>query len=324
MRLLAYKAPFWENDGAGGTRFTPAHFEPSNLLDIVVSDDDAVFDGFLQSDGTQTLEALNEDGSAFASGLGGPYFRYTMTTGSGDSFTVDLVVVGGKVVYMVPDIPPAGVSFVISNVQLVDGVTTLGLPYAELPKAHCFAPGTLIDTAKGPRPVETLRAGALVHTLDAGLQPLVWTGGARVPWDADSPHRPVTLRGHACALGEAYLPLTLSAHHRVLVGGPALDMQFGLTQAFAPAIGLADGAAGSGVQHWHHILCDRHQIVRANGLWVETMLLTARTLDWLAPADRATIRACQPAGDMVPARPCLTKSEARLLGGCAGSGSRAA
>ena len=41
----------------------------------------------------------------------------------------------------------------------------------------CFATGTLIDTANGPRPVDRLVAGDLVLTRDRGLRPLAWAGG---------------------------------------------------------------------------------------------------------------------------------------------------
>ncbi|MBW4985499.1 Hint domain-containing protein, partial [Mameliella sp. CS4] len=36
----------------------------------------------------------------------------------------------------------------------------------------CFLKGTLIDTATGPRPVETLRPGDMVETLDSGMKPI--------------------------------------------------------------------------------------------------------------------------------------------------------
>ncbi len=326
MRLLAYKAPIWQDAGGGATAFLPAHFDDANLLELQVTDDDAQFNGFLEGDATQTILARNADGTAFASGAGGPYFRYSLTTEAGDTFTMDLVVVGGQIVYLIPDIPEDGAAFRITNVQLVDGVTTTGLPYADLPKFHCFAPGTLIDTAAGLRPVETLRPGDRVLTYDAGLQPLVWTGGARVPWDSQSPHRPVTLHQPPCAVGQSFAPLTVSAQHRVLVAGPDVALLFGPTEAFAPAAGLTArslGPAGSGQQVWHHLLFSDHHIVRANGLWVESLLVRDKGLSWLPAPDQAVIRAHVP-DPMPPARPCLSVQEARLLQGCAGTGSRAA
>ncbi len=48
------------------------------------------------------------------------------------------------------------------------------------PPVPCFVAGTPIDTASGPRAIETLRPGDLVRTLDHGLQPLRWIGVRRV------------------------------------------------------------------------------------------------------------------------------------------------
>lgn len=39
----------------------------------------------------------------------------------------------------------------------------------------CYAPGTLIDTPDGPRPVQTLQPGDLLLTLDHGPQLIRWT-----------------------------------------------------------------------------------------------------------------------------------------------------
>lgn len=46
----------------------------------------------------------------------------------------------------------------------------------------CFAAGTLIDTPQGLRPVEDLRAGDLITTLDHGAQPLGWRALAAGHW----------------------------------------------------------------------------------------------------------------------------------------------
>ena len=160
-------------------------------------------------------------------------------------------------------------------------------------------------------------------TLDNGVQPIIWSGGARVEWDDQSPHRPITLNLPPNAAGKPYMPLTLSAQHRVLLDVPALELCFDCTEAFAPAAGLAPGPTGSGVQTWHHLLFQTHQIVRANGLWVESLFASDRALDWLPETDRQSIKRLIPE-PMQLARPCLTKVEAEFLSRCAGTGSLAA
>lgn len=315
MKLLAYQNPIWTLNGTI-YQFDAAHFSPKNAIELTVTDDDATLDGFGAGDTNQTMEARDATGAVVDSGSATPFFRYTMQTEAGDAFIVEQIFVGSTTFYLIPDIPTDGISFVITAQDFVDGTSVPGLKYDDLPKFPCFAPGSLIDTPFGPRPVEDLRPGDLVVTLDAGSQPLIWTGGARVAWNAVSPHRPVILDAPSG-------PLTLSAQHRVLVSGRALQLNFGLAEALAPAAGLDEGARGEGVQRWHHILCADHHIVCANGLWVETLLATPTALSWLPPADQARIKALSPT-PMTPARPCLTKTEAQLIAGCAGTGSRAA
>ncbi len=315
MKLFAYKDPIWTLNGTI-YQFDAAHFSPKNAVELTVTDDDGTLDGFGAGDATQLMEARDETGALLDSGAGAPFFRFTMQTEAGDAFIVEQVFVGSTTFYLIPDIPTDGIAFVILKQEFVDGSLVPGLKYDDLPKYPCFAPGSLIDTPDGPRRVDDLRAGDLVSTFDAGPQPLIWTGGAEVAWNAVSPHRPVVLDAPDG-------PLTLSAQHRVLLWGQALKLNFGFDEAFAPAAGLAPGAKGVGTQRWHHILCADHQIVRANGLWVETLLITPASLSWLPDADRARIEALIP-GPMQPARPCLTKAETQLIAGCAGTGSRAA
>jgi len=315
MKLFAYKDPIWTLNGTI-YQFDAAHFSSKNAVELTVTDDDGTLDGFGAGDVTQLMEARSETGALLDSGAGAPFFRYTMQTEAGDEFIVEQIFVGSTTFYIIPDIPTDGISFVIAKQEFVDGSLVPGLKYDDLPKYPCFAPGSMIGTPDGPRRVENLRAGDLVVTYDAGPQPLIWTGGAEVAWNAVSPHRPIILDAPDA-------PLTLSAQHRVLVTGPQVALHFGLEEAFAPAAGLARGMQGTGVQRWHHILCAEHQIVRANGLWVETLLTTPASLSWLPDADRARIAAILP-DPMQPARACLTKAEADVLCGCAGTGSRAA
>ncbi|MFT7594594.1 MAG: hypothetical protein ACI8R4_001915 [Paracoccaceae bacterium] len=67
---------------------------------------------------------------------------------------------------------------VLQNGTLVNanGVTTQGpLDIVDLGPT-CFTPGTLIETDRGDRLIETLHKGDLVRTRDNGLQPILWIG----------------------------------------------------------------------------------------------------------------------------------------------------
>ena len=46
--------------------------------------------------------------------------------------------------------------------------------YDGFTQPRCFVAGTLIETAKGPVPVEDLRVGDLFRTRDHGLKPVMW------------------------------------------------------------------------------------------------------------------------------------------------------
>jgi hypothetical protein len=135
----------------------------------------------------------------------------------------------------------------------------------------CFTAGTMIETEHGPRPVESLRPGDRIRTRDNGLQPLIWTGGRRVPGQDD--HAPVhfapgTLGDHGA--------LALSPLHRVLLSDPLAEMLFGTSEVLVAARDLVDGAGvrvrNGGSVDYFHLLFDSHQIVFAEGLATESFL----------------------------------------------------
>ncbi|MBB5689284.1 Ca2+-binding RTX toxin-like protein [Roseomonas alkaliterrae] len=89
----------------------------------------------------------------------------------------------------------------------------------------CFAEGTMILTAAGERPVETLRAGDLVATASgrgAPFKPVRWIGRRRVDLAAHprpASVAPVLVMPGALGEGTPHRPLRLSPDHAVRVGG---------------------------------------------------------------------------------------------------------
>lgn len=183
----------------------------------------------------------------------------------------------------------------------------------------CFVAGTLIRTPEGDRPIETLRPGDLVMTMDDGPQPLRWIGSRTVP--ATGAHAPICIR--AGAYGN-HRKLLVSPQHRILVRDSLADLLFGEPEVLVAAKYLVNGhsvrrVVGGDVEYVH-LLFDRHQIVMSEGLATESFHpgdgvlsgMPAETLDELI----GLFPELDPAqgGDYgPPARRALKSHEARAL-----------
>ncbi|QPH52803.1 Hint domain-containing protein [Pontivivens ytuae] len=182
----------------------------------------------------------------------------------------------------------------------------------------CFAAGTRIETPHGPRPIEDLRPGDLVLTLDAGPQAVVWAGCTRMV--ASGRTRPVRIAPGVLGNTSA---LVVSPQHRLLLRGPRAMLLFGTAELLVPARALVDGRAArriaAGPVDYHHILLEQHHVVRANGVAAETFLPGRTGLDVMDAALRETLLAIRPDLRAMPesygpaARPLLQPREYRLL-----------
>ncbi|MGJ8585696.1 MAG: Hint domain-containing protein [Marinosulfonomonas sp.] len=146
--------------------------------------------------------------------------------------------------------------------------------------APCFMAGTHIETAEGPRLVETLHVGDLVFTDDFGLQPLRWIGGRKVShaeMKEDEKKRPIRIAKNAFGKNLPVRDLLVSRQHRVLVQGTIVEQLYGVQEAFLPAVRLL-GIPGVEVilpDHdieFIHLLFDQHQVVFAEGIGSESFL----------------------------------------------------
>ncbi|MCC7321100.1 MAG: Hint domain-containing protein [Rubellimicrobium sp.] len=184
----------------------------------------------------------------------------------------------------------------------------------------CFAAGTLIDTATGPRRVEDLRPGDHVLTLDRGMQPLRWTGRRTVSGRGRA--APVTIA--TGALGNLR-PLVVSQQHRMLIAGWRAELLVGEAEVLVAALHLVNDSTIRLTPRdrvtWVHILFDRHEIVMAEGCPSESFHPGAIGLSRLDEAARDEIltlfpELAQPDGPArATARPCLRAHEARLVAG---------
>jgi hypothetical protein len=140
----------------------------------------------------------------------------------------------------------------------------------------CFASGTLIDTPSGPTRIEFLRPGDLVDTADHGPQSLRWIGGQVLP--RAGRHAPIVIARGALGGGLPRQALKVSPQHRILVRSAIVRRMFDVEEVLLPARrlldhpGISQAAADDPVCYWH-LLFDRHEVVRAQGVWAESLFL---------------------------------------------------
>jgi len=152
-------------------------------------------------------------------------------------------------------------------------ITITGVP--------CFVAGTMIETAAGPRTVESIRPGDLVMTRDENLQPVRWTGQRTVHPPAlaqEERMRPIRIRKGALGAGLPRNDLRVSRQHRLLVTGAWVRRMCDVDEVLLPAVRFlgwpgVDLAPPDGPVSYHHLLFDRHQIVLAEGTASESLLL---------------------------------------------------
>ncbi|WP_333817939.1 Hint domain-containing protein [Tabrizicola sp.] len=184
-----------------------------------------------------------------------------------------------------------------------------------------YVAGTRIDTPDGPRPVETLVAGEVVTTLGNGSRPLRWVGRRRVEVVELLAHpglRPVAFGPGA--LGNAR-ELVVSPQQRVLIDDWRAAVYFGEDRVLVAAQALVDDQAarvvlpGGGVDYVM-LLCDRHEVLLAEGTLSESFHPGEAGLAALLPDDRARLAAVCPEPELLRRRagfPIVRHAEARAL-----------
>ncbi|TMV09919.1 Hint domain-containing protein [Ruegeria sediminis] len=142
----------------------------------------------------------------------------------------------------------------------------------------CLAGGTLVKTEKGQVPVEDLRVGDLVPTVDDGMQRIRWVGSRSLTAGdlQDNPNlRPIRITAGALGDGRPKQDLLVSPQHRVLIGDWRVQLFLGEDEALVPAKGLVDGQniyVDDTVEDvdYYHVLFDSHQVIFTNGTPTES------------------------------------------------------
>ncbi len=159
----------------------------------------------------------------------------------------------------------------------------------------CFTPGTLIATQKGELPVEMLRQGDRVITRDNGIQPVRWIGKTLMyaqDFQADPHLLPILIRQGALGKGLPERDMMVSPNHRILVPSERTSLVFKEREVLVAAKHLTavgvSSVASSGTTYVH-FMCDRHEVVLANGIWAESFHPADATLKGMGNAQRLEI-----------------------------------
>ncbi len=159
-----------------------------------------------------------------------------------------------------------------------------------------FTPGTLIATAKGHRPVETLGRGDMVVTRDNGLRRIHWIGRRGFSYaeiGEDWRLQPVLVRRGAFGDGSPERDMVVSPAHRFLVGFNLGPRKHSDDEALIAAIHLIDDARIKPAQmlgvSYIHFLCSAHEMVLANGAWTESFHPDDRVMRAMAEPQRQEV-----------------------------------
>ena len=149
-----------------------------------------------------------------------------------------------------------------------------------------FAAGTLITLPGGvPAMIENLSPGDLILTRDNGPQPVRWIGKATLR--AAGSFAPVVIS--AGTLGNSG-DLMVSPHHRIFLYQRGVRRLGGLSEVLVQAKHLVDGdrvwRREGGFVDYYSLVFDRHEIIFAEGIPAESLMVNEDTVR-LLPDDLA-------------------------------------
>ncbi|NPD15835.1 Hint domain-containing protein [Xinfangfangia sp. D13-10-4-6] len=179
----------------------------------------------------------------------------------------------------------------------------------------CFRAGTMIATPQGERPAEQLSPGDEVMTRD-GIARVLWHNTQRISLArqiADERLRPIRIAPGALGHGMPTRELMVSQQHRVLVSWPGVRELCDSDEVLVPACHLVGrpGITRCEAQKdvtYVHFLCERHEIVFAEGAPAETLLPGPEAIKSLSDAARHELE------QLVPDYFTLTEApDSRLL-----------
>ncbi|MEM7213406.1 MAG: Hint domain-containing protein [Pseudomonadota bacterium] len=216
----------------------------------------------------------------------------------------------------------------VAFVRDADGNMVEGAPNPGIAGPVCYCPGTLILTDRGEIPVEELRVGDRLVTADNGLQPVLWIGVSHHTFEqGPHMHKPIEIKAGSLGDGRPHSTLMVSPQHHFLLEGPIVDEPCETCEVLALAkalVGLDRIRAMNGKRQisYYSLLCARHEVIMAAGVWSETLYPGPTALRMVDPSLREEIEVRFPAVKANPengygpkARRTLTKRETEKLVG---------
>lgn len=190
------------------------------------------------------------------------------------------------------------------------------IAFVTITTTPCFTAGTLIQTPTGRRPVDVLKAGDLVLTLDSGPKPLLWVG--RTIRAACGASAPVEIAAGVLGARKA---TRVSPQHRLLIRDRLATVLFGADEFLVQAQHLVDGRTirmqdTGGTVSYFHLLFDRHEIICGDGVLSESFHPGPQTKDSFDPFLRRSLKRVlqrHNIREMRAARPSLKRHEATIL-----------
>jgi hypothetical protein len=171
----------------------------------------------------------------------------------------------------------------------------LGLQKQEPRCTPCFTPGTMITTQRGELPVELISADDKVVTRDNGIQTVRWVGKSQMflhDFQVEPHLLPIFIQQGALGKNLPERDMMVSPNHRILVMNSRTAVQFAEREVLVAAKHLAAQGVhtvqSSGTTYIH-FMCDRHEVVLANGVWTETFHPDDTSLKGIGNAQRLEI-----------------------------------
>ena len=213
--------------------------------------------------------------------------RYALMAPDGDKVELLILLLDAAERFVLP-LSPIGARVGYTLLSVEPAPTDLHL--ADL-LCLSFARGTMISLAGGhQRAIETLTPGSRVLTRDHGHQPIRWIGHARLR--AVGAFAPVVITAGTLGNGG---DLILSQHHRVFLYQrqrlPGLQTAELLVQARHFVDGEQVFLREGGFVDYFSLVFDRHEIIYAEGVPSESLMVNDATVNRLPPEIAAEVKA---------------------------------
>lgn len=213
-------------------------------------------------------------------------FSGTVTDGNGVTSSVTMSVYqtqNGDTFVRLPD--GYDVQSLTVDQMVADGYSNINNTASSTSMVVCFHSGARILTPDGERPVQGIKPGDLVMTLDHGSQAVRWLDRWNIAKTKET-NAPICIVAGAFGNGLPKRDLRVSPHHRLFLTSRIAERMFGAPGVLIAARrllglpGVYQDAPGQEATYVH-FLCDQHELVLAEGVAAETLLVAKQSLAML-------------------------------------------